>query len=62
MGIFRLEVWKHCRSDVRSNIICEGYNSRLAGRAKRSHLNTYRLIALLKSEQTAQSGIRVHVM
>ena len=43
MGNFRLEVWNHFRSDVRSNNICEGYNykSRLARRAKRSHLNTY---------------------
>ena len=52
MGNFRLEVWNHFRSDVRSNNICEGYNSRLARRAKRTHLNTYRLISLLKSEQT----------
>ena len=43
IGNFRLEVWNHFRGDVRSNNICEGYNSRLARRAKRSHLNTYRL-------------------
>ena len=66
MGNFRLEVRKHFRSNVRGNNICEGYHSRWARKANRSHLNTHRLIALLKSEQTnkeaeiLQSGSAPH--
>ena len=49
-GNFPLTIWNNFRSDItRTNNNCEGYNSRLAKTVK-SHLNIYRLILLLKSE------------
>ena len=37
--------------NIRTNNICEGYNSRLAKRAGKNHLNIYELILVFKSEQ-----------
>ena len=50
-GNFPLTIWNHFRSDIpRTNNNCEGYNSKLAKRAVKSHLNIYELILLFKSE------------
>ena len=50
-GNFLLTIWNHFRSDIpRTNNNCEGYNSRLAKRAVKSHLNIYELNLLFKSE------------
>ncbi|XP_041369798.1 uncharacterized protein LOC121383769 [Gigantopelta aegis] len=50
-GNFPLTIWNHFRIDTpRTNNNCEGYNSRLAKRAVKSHLNIYELILLFKSE------------
>ena len=47
---FPLTIWNHFRSNIHRTINCESYNSRLAMRAVKSHLNIYELILLFKSE------------
>ena len=51
MGNYSLNIWNHFRMNIRTNNICEGYNSRLDKRTGKKHLNIYELILVFKSEQ-----------
>ena len=51
-GSYPVPIWNQFRAEVpRTNNDCEGYNSRLAKRALKPHLNVCELILLFRDEQ-----------
>ena len=51
-GSYHVPIWNQFRAEVpRTNNDCEGYNSRLAKRALKPHLNVYEFILLFRDEQ-----------
>ena len=51
-GSYPVPIWNQFRAEVpRTKNDCEGYNSRLAKRALKPHLNVYKLILLFRDEQ-----------
>ena len=51
-GSYPVPIWNQFGAEVpRTNNDCEGYNSRLAKRALKPHLNVYELILLFRDEQ-----------
>ena len=51
-GSYPVPIWNQFHAEVpRTNNDCEGYNSRLAKRTLKSHLNVYEFILLFRDEQ-----------
>ena len=51
-GSYPIPIWNQFHAEVpRTNNDCEGYNSRLAKRALKSHLMVYELILLFRGQQ-----------